>query len=183
MSFKIYTKTGDAGETSLFGGKRLSKADLRIETYGTIDELNAFLGVLHDHYPDPKRKNEFVQIQMKLFNIGSILASEPGKKWDQIPDITNSDIKKLEQAIDQMDGYLEPLKNFILPGGHPAISYAHVARTVCRRAERLMVGLHHIEPIDPLVLKFVNRLSDYFFTIARDAAHQLNVQETIWKPE
>lgn len=183
MSLKIYTKTGDAGETSLFGGKRLSKAALRIETYGTIDELNAFLALLGDHYPDPKRADEFVQIQMKLFNIGSILASEPGKKWDQIPDITTIDIEKLEKSIDAMDAYLEPLKNFILPGGHPAISYAHVARTVCRRAERLMVALNATEPLDPLVLKFVNRLSDYFFTIARDAAHQLNIDETIWKPE
>lgn len=180
MSFKIYTKTGDEGTTGLFGGKRLSKAALRIDTYGTIDELNAFLGLVRDHFPDQKRHAELIRIQETLFNIGSILASEPGKVWDQIPPLKENHIHFLESAIDEMDEQLAPLKNFILPGGHPAISYSHVARTVCRRAERLLVALQDNDPVEPLVLKYVNRLSDYLFTLAREAARVLEIEETPW---
>src|SRR5436190_3224058 len=145
---KIYTKTGDQGTTALFGGKRVSKADLRIETYGTIDELNSWIGVLRDQDVNKNRNDILIEIQDRLFTIGSILATEPGNAKVKIPSLIESDITLLEKQIDEMDRQLEPMKFFVLPGGHIAVSYGHVARTVCRRAERLVIALHEQEPVD-----------------------------------
>ena len=181
MSFKIYTKTGDLGETSLFGGRRLSKSHLRIECYGTVDELNAFIGLLRDGLSDAARKDQLKAIQDRLFVIGSNLASDPEKDLP-VPDILTSDIDLLENAMDTMDEDLPPLKNFILPGGHPLVSQAHVCRTVCRRAERLIVALQGAETVAPIILQYLNRLSDYFFILSRHLAVQMGVEEIVWNP-
>ncbi len=181
MSFKIYTKTGDQGNTSLFGGRRLSKSHLRIESYGTVDELNSFLGLLRDGINDTELKNQLQEIQDRLFVIGSNLASDPEKSLP-VPDVLDTDIELLEKAIDAMDEKLPPLKNFILPGGHPLVSQAHICRTVCRRAERLIVALAQSESVAPIVLQYLNRLSDYFFTVSRYLAHSLGVEEIPWNP-
>src|SRR5688572_18409753 len=134
---KIYTKTGDQGTTSLFGGKRVSKADLRIDSYGTVDELNSFIGLVRDQEINEKRKDFLLQIQNKLFIMGSVLATEPGNKKVKTPSLQEEDVVSLEREIDAMEGTLTPLRFFILPGGHVSVSFCHVARTVCRRAERL----------------------------------------------
>lgn len=179
---KIYTKTGDQGTTSLFGGKRVSKADLRIDAYGTVDELNSFMGLIRDQDVNHKRKDVLVKIQNTLFIIGSILATEPGNTKVKIPSLQEADIVLLEKEIDAMDEALPPLRFFILPGGHPSVSFCHVARTVCRRSERLTMGLHEQEPTDPLVIKYLNRLSDYLFMLSRKMANELGVEEIAWKP-
>jgi cob(I)alamin adenosyltransferase len=179
---KIYTKTGDTGTTALFGGKRVSKADLRIDTYGTVDELNSWIGVLRDQPVNEKRKDILVEIQDRLFTVGSILATEPGNTKVKVPSMAESDIVFLEQEIDSMDNALPPMKSFILPGGNQSVSYCHVARTVCRRAERLIIALNSQEPVDAIVIKYLNRLSDYLFVLARKMAQDLNVQDTPWKP-
>ncbi|MEJ1238682.1 cob(I)yrinic acid a,c-diamide adenosyltransferase [Chryseolinea sp. T2] len=179
---KIYTRTGDEGSTALFGGSRVSKADLRIEAYGTIDELNAFLAVVRDQEVNKKREHFIVQIQERLFTIGSMLATLPEATKVKIPRLVEQDIVSLEDAIDQMEAHLEPLRNFVLPGGHVSISHCHVARTVCRRAERKIVALHKVETIDPIVIKYINRLSDYLFVLARAMAAELSIVETPWKP-
>jgi cob(I)alamin adenosyltransferase len=179
---KIYTKTGDQGTTSLFGGKRVSKADLRIDTYGTVDELNSYIGLVRDQEINQKRKDILVEIQDRLFTIGSILATEPGNTKVKIPSIREEDVTLLEHEMDKMDTQLPPMKFFVLPGGHPSISFGHVARTVCRRAERLTIALNTQEVIDPLVIKYLNRLSDYLFVLCRMMAHELKVEETPWKP-
>ncbi|MEM7105096.1 MAG: cob(I)yrinic acid a,c-diamide adenosyltransferase [Bacteroidota bacterium] len=185
MSFKIYTKTGDKGETGLFGGKRLPKHHIRIETYGTVDELNSFLGLVGDAIRQTGQLDEAVNlmrsIQNNLFTIGSSLATDP-EKSAIIPGIDNQDIEALESSIDKMDKVLPPLKNFILPGGHIAVSYTHVARCVCRRAERLSVALDHEESIDPLIIKYLNRLSDYLFTLARMVSQATGAEEIPWIP-
>jgi cob(I)alamin adenosyltransferase len=180
MAYKIYTKTGDGGETSLFGGKRLPKHHLRIETYGTVDELNAFLGLLMDGLVNPGIRNLLFEVQNRLFTVGANLASDPEKPL-ATPDLLESDIELLEQAIDQMEAALPPLKNFILPGGHSSVSQAHVARTVCRRAERLASALASEEAVDPIILRYLNRLSDYLFVLSRKIAQDLGVQEVIWE--
>jgi len=178
---KIYTKTGDHGTTSLFGGKRVSKADLRIDTYGTVDELNSFMGLVRDQDVNYKRKEVLVQIQNTLFIIGSILATEPGNIKVKIPALREEDVVLLEKEIDEMDTELPAMRFFVLPGGHPAISFCHVARTVCRRAERLTTALHEHEKTDPLVIKYLNRLSDYLFVLSRKVAQELGVEEVPWK--
>lgn len=180
MSFKIYTKTGDQGETSLFGGKRLPKSHLRIEAYGTIDELNAHLGLVRDYQEDTALREQLKNIQDLLFTIGANLASDPAKELP-VPNLLESDLGQLEEQIDRWDQELPPLKNFILPGGHPAVSYAHLARCVCRRAERLVVALAQEEPVAPLVLQFLNRLSDYLFVLSRKIAQDRGVAEVIWQ--
>jgi cob(I)alamin adenosyltransferase len=182
MSNKIYTKTGDEGLTSLFGGKRLLKSDLRIDTYGTTDELNSWIGVLRDMDVNQSRKGTLIEIQDRLFTIGSILATEPGNTKVKIPSLSESDVIFLEKRIDEMDTILAPLLFFVLPGGHPSISWGHVARTVCRRAERLVIALDATEKIDPVVIKYLNRLSDYLFVLCRMMAHELKIDETPWKP-
>lgn len=179
---KIYTRTGDEGMTSLFGGRRVSKADLRIETYGTVDELNAWIGVIRDQEVNTKRKDVLLAIQDRLFTIGSILAVEPGNTKVTVPALVEEDIAFLEQQIDAMDKLLPPMRSFVLPGGHPSVSFTHVGRTVCRRAERLVIGLSGAESVDPVVIKYLNRLSDYLFVLARLTAEDLGVEESPWKP-
>ena len=179
---KIYTKTGDGGTTSLFGGKRVSKADLRIDTYGTVDELNSFIGLVRDQEVNAKRKDILIEIQDRLFTIGSILATEPGNTKVKIPSLIEDDIFLLEKEMDMMDAQLPPMKFFVLPGGHPSVSFCHVARTVCRRAERLTISLNTQEGIDPLVIKYLNRLSDYLFMLSRKMTHEIGAEETPWKP-
>lgn len=179
---KIYTKTGDSGTTSLFGGKRVPKSDLRIDTYGTIDELNSFVGLVRDQDVNQKRKEVLIEIQDRLFTIGSILATEPGNTKVKIPALQEADIIFLENEMDKMDLELEPMRSFVLPGGHPSVSVGHVARTVCRRAERLVIALNAVETVSPLVIKYLNRLSDYLFVLCRKMASELKIEETPWKP-
>ena len=179
---KIYTKTGDAGSTSLFGGKRVSKADLRIDTYGTVDELNSYIGLLRDQEVNAKRKNVLVEIQDRLFTIGSILATEPGNVKVKVPSLNEDDIVFLEREIDTMEEKLPPMRSFVLPGGHPSVSFCHVARTVCRRAERLVIALDAQEKVDPMIVKYLNRLSDYLFMLSRKMTAELGAEETPWKP-
>lgn len=179
---KIYTKTGDQGSTSLFGGKRVLKSDLRIDTYGTVDELNSWIGVLRDQPVNQNRSAVLIEIQDRLFTIGSILATEPGNTKVKLPTLAETDIQLLEKEIDSMDAVLPPMKFFVLPGGHQAVSFGHVARTVCRRAERLVIALNQVDPINELVIKYLNRLSDYLFVLCRVMAHELNAPETPWRP-
>lgn len=179
---KIYTKTGDSGTTSLLGGARVSKANLRIDAYGTVDELNSFLGLLRDQAINENRKDILKEIQDRLFTLGAELASEPGKDNIVKPDLMDSDIQLLENEMDAMDADLAPLKNFILPGGHPSISYAHIARTICRRAERICIALSEESTVAPIVIQYLNRLSDYFFILGRKMAKELNIEEVKWEP-
>ncbi|MEQ8580914.1 MAG: cob(I)yrinic acid a,c-diamide adenosyltransferase [Marinoscillum sp.] len=183
MSTKLYTKTGDKGQTSLLGGKKVSKADLRIDAYGNVDELNSFIGLLKDH-PEVEARigNQFYWIQENLFTIGSILATAPGFTGFELPRVTEVEIKQLEVWIDKASGELPELKNFILPGGHQVVSLCHVCRTVCRRAERSIIALSHDEPVESELIKFMNRLSDYFFVMSRKMAQLLNAPETPWSP-
>ena len=180
---KIYTKTGDQGTTALFGGKRVSKAELRIDTYGTVDELNSWVGFVRDQDVNQKRGEVLIQIQNDLFVIGSILATEPGNEKVKIPSLQEEDIAFLENQIDLMDAELPPMRFFVLPGGHPSISTCHVARTVCRRAERLVIALHQNEPVNTIVIRYLNRLSDYLFVLCRKVALELGIEETPWKPK
>ena len=177
---KIYTKTGDSGTTSLFGGKRISKDDLRIESYGTIDELNSFIGLLNTSFSDGDQNTVLYDIQNRLFDIGSSLACDPEKPL-MTPDIRDEDIAALEYAMDKMDDQLQPLRNFILPGGSSSVAYAHVCRTVCRRAERRLVSLSQDSAVDSKIIIYINRLSDYFFILGRYIAHYENIKEVIWK--
>jgi cob(I)alamin adenosyltransferase len=179
---KIYTKTGDEGTTSLFGGKRVFKSDLRIDTYGTIDELNSYVGLLRDQEVNRKRKEVLEEIQDRLFTVGSILATEPGNLKVKIPMLQETDVTFLEKQIDEMDSFLPAMKSFILPGGHESVSFGHLARTVCRRAERLVIALNQQEKVDELVIKYLNRLSDYLFVLCRMMTKELNAEETLWKP-
>lgn len=181
MAFKIYTKTGDKGETGLFGGKRLPKYHLRIEAYGTVDELNAHLGLVRDSVPSEETRSFLKEIQDRLFTIGANLASDPDKSMST-PDLLPADVEVLEQQMDSMDAHLPPLKNFILPGGHPTVSYSHLARTVCRRAERQVTALAANETVEALILIYLNRLSDYLFVLGRKVAQDLGVEEVAWQP-
>ena len=178
---KIYTKKGDTGETSLLGGARVKKYDLRIEAYGTVDELNSYMGLLGG-YANPEHKKLIKSIQDNLFTMGSHLALEPGKTNIKLPQIDAADIEALEGAIDDMDDVLPPLKNFILPGGHPSVAHAHVARCVCRRAERRCVELADHTQIDAIAVQYLNRLSDYLFTLARLYSAEYNAEEIAWTP-
>ncbi len=179
---KIYTKTGDVGETSLLGGRRVSKSALRIEVYGTVDELNSFIGLVRDVQTDEAQKEVLKAVQDRLFTIGANLASDPDDSAKSVPDLNDDDIKALENAIDSMDAVLPPLAHFVLPGGHVHVSYCHLARTICRRAERLVVALNHQSELTPLVIKYLNRLSDYLFVLGRKTAHDLGVEEVKWLP-
>lgn len=183
MSTKIYTKTGDLGKTSLIGGTKVYKSDIRIESYGTIDELNSFIGLVSDYLHDNPLKLMLKEIQDRLFTVGSSLACDPEKEpLMKIPDLKEEDVKLLESEMDKMNNGLPAMKNFILPGGHVAVSTTHIARCVCRRAERLCVHLMEMGSfIDPLVIKYINRLSDYLFVLARYIGHKLNVEEVVWK--
>lgn len=179
---KIYTKTGDIGETSLFGGRRVSKSELRIEAYGTVDELNSWIGLLRDVQVETEVKNLLKEIQDRLFTLGATLAADPENEKLKVPDLNESDIVVLEYEIDKYDEKLEPLRSFVLPGGHVHVSYCHIARTICRRAERLAVALHHTEPLHPHIVKYLNRLSDYLFTLSRKMAKDLGADEVKWEP-
>jgi len=179
---KIYTKKGDGGQTSLFGGSKVSKDDIRIEAYGTTDELNAFVGQLIATVDLQEVTNLLTRVQNNIFVIGSMLSMPANVQFD-IPQIKEDDIVRLEKEIDSMDKSLEPLKNFILPSGSNSISLCHICRTVARRSERRVVALEQSEPINPLIKKYLNRLSDYFFVLARYVAANSGVTETIWKPK
>lgn len=179
---KIYTKTGDNGKTSLVGGTRVSKGDLKIESYGTVDELNAWIGVLRDLEVNHSRRDLLKEIQDRLFTIGADLASEPEQTKKKIPDLFETDIELLEKQIDEMNEVIPPLRAFVLPGGHQAVSFAHVARTVCRRAERLVIRLSEVEELNPLIIKYLNRLSDYLFVLSRKITQELGAEEVAWKP-
>jgi cob(I)alamin adenosyltransferase len=181
MSTKIYTKTGDDGTTGLFGGARLPKDHIRIEAYGTVDELNSVIGWLMSTHAHAE-VNVFLQtIQSRLFTVGANLASDPEKEMIT-PDLLEEDIMMVEKAIDVMQESLPPLKHFILPGGSPSVSAAHLARTVCRRAERRCVALNHNSNVEPIILLYLNRLSDYFFVLARWLGKQDGVEEIKWMP-
>lgn len=179
---KIYTRTGDKGTTALLGGKRVSKSDLRIEAYGTIDELNSFLGLLRDHEELSSQHELLIRIQNQLFVIGSHLAAEPGKSFDYIPDLDENETTAIEDAIDLMDSSLPVMRNFILPGGHKLVSFTHIARCVCRRAERAITELNQSEPISDQIIIYLNRLSDYLFVMARVVAQQVGAEEVAWAP-
>jgi cob(I)alamin adenosyltransferase len=184
MTLKIYTKTGDQGQTSLIGGTRVAKSHRRIEAYGTIDELNSFLGLAMDHLRPVSLETILPEIQDRLFTIGSALACDPSKETKlKIPDLLEEDITLLEKEIDKMNEALPPLNSFILPGGHVAASTLHVARCVCRRAERLCVRLQKKnEEVAPLIIKYLNRLSDYLFVLARFVVFKTGGEEIPWKP-
>lgn len=187
---KIYTKTGDQGKTSLFGGTRVPKHHIRIESYGTVDELNSYLGLIRDQQLDQNYKTFLADIQHDLFTVGAILATphenemlKNGQPRLNIQRIEEKDIEKLELAMDAMNESLPPMTNFVLPGGHTTVSYCHIARCVCRRAERLAVHLNEIDPIDERVLQYLNRLSDYLFVLARKLTFDLQAEEIKWIPK
>jgi cob(I)alamin adenosyltransferase len=184
MAIKIYTKTGDKGTTSLIGGTKVSKSHLRIEAYGTIDELNSYIGLCKDLITDKSTNIVLPEVQDRLFTIGSSLACDPVKEPGmRIPDLKEADVVLLEKEIDRMNGIISPMKSFVLPGGHPTVSYLHIARCVCRRAERCCVRLElETLEIEPVILKYMNRLGDYLFILARYIAHSLNAAEIPWKP-
>lgn len=177
---KIYTKKGDSGTTALLGGTRVPKYDLRIEAYGTVDELNSYLGLIGDQEPMGEKRELLRKIQDRLFVIGSQLANDPARSKFQVPALAESDVALLEHSIDEMEATLPPLTNFVLPGGHPANSLAHVARCVCRRAERRVVELNEKAPVDPLMLHYLNRLSDWLFVLSRYISHQTQSPEVLW---
>ena len=180
MAFKIYTKKGDKGTTSLFGGKRLPKDHIRIEAYGTVDELNVYIGLIRDVVGNETIREVLKTIQDRLFTIGANLASDPSKKRTT-PDIQESDITILESEIDRMEEKLPRLKNFILPGGHTSVSFCHLGRVVCRRAERLVVALNEVEPVEGILIRYLNRLSDYLFVLARKIGQEVGAEEVTWK--
>ncbi|MYY26443.1 cob(I)yrinic acid a,c-diamide adenosyltransferase [Elizabethkingia anophelis] len=188
MTFKIYTKTGDKGETALYGGTRVSKASARVEAYGTIDELNAFIGIAKSHIDDSDCLKQLAEIQYDLFTLGSEAATPIDKVYlangkSRLPvTIKEEDISKLEVWMDKMDESLEPLQFFILPGGGKAATFLHAARTICRRAERGMVFLNATEEMRPELIKYLNRLSDYLFVMARYVSMLDNEQEEYWNP-
>ena len=187
---KIYTKTGDKGTTALFGGTRVPKHHIRIESYGTVDELNSHIGLIRDQEIDSHSKEILILIQNKLFTVGAILATDPekmtlksGKDRLNIPRISQEDAILLEQEMDMMNENLPPMTHFVLPGGHSTVSYCHIARCVCRRAERLATALYDVEPFEIETLAYLNRLSDYLFVLARKLSHDLIAEEIKWIPE
>jgi len=182
MTFKIYTKTGDKGETSLIGGARVPKFHLRIESYGTVDELNSYIGLIIDSMQNKMDTEVLYEIQDRLFTVGSVLASDPVTSKMKIPDLHESDIELLENEMDKMDLLLPELKNFILPGGTLSASYCHVARCVCRRAERLVVHLSAETEVPEIIIRYLNRLSDYLFMLSRKLVHDANAKEIAWRP-
>lgn len=179
---KIYTKTGDKGFTSLIGGTRIPKYDLRIESYGTVDELNSYIGMIRDHEIGFAYKDLLKEIQDRLFTIGSSLASDPEKSKMKIPDLHTSDIELLENEIDKMNEVLPDLKHFILPGGSAVVSFCHISRCVCRRAERITVHLAGESFVDEKVVIYLNRLSDFLFVLARKLCFDAGIAENQWVP-
>jgi cob(I)alamin adenosyltransferase len=187
---KIYTKTGDKGTTALFGGTRVPKHHIRIDSYGTVDELNSHLGLIRDQDIDAHSKSILQIIQDKLFTVGAVLATDPekailksGKERLNIPKISSADIDLLEKEMDRMNETLPQMTHFVLPGGHQTVSFCHIARCVCRRAERLASALNEIEPFQPETLTYLNRLSDYLFVLARKLSKDLQAEEVKWIPK
>jgi cob(I)alamin adenosyltransferase len=184
MAQKIYTKTGDKGSTSLIGGTKVPKSHLRIEAYGTVDELSSWIGLCKDLLTDNNSKNILQEVQDRLFTMNASLACDPVKEPKmRIPDLKEEDITLLEKEMDRMNEVIPPMKSFVLPGGHPTLSQLHITRCVCRRAERCCVRLEQeSQEVDGIILKYLNRLSDYLFVLARYAGHQMQVEEIPWKP-
>ena len=187
---KIYTKTGDKGTTALFGGTRVPKHHIRIDSYGTVDELNSHLGLIRDQDIDAHSKSILQIIQDKLFTVGAVLATDPekailksGKERLNIPKISSEDIELLEKEMDSMNEILPQMTHFVLPGGHQTVSFCHIARCVCRRAERLASALNELEPFQPETLTYLNRLSDYLFVLARKLSKNLQAEEVKWIPK
>jgi len=183
MAFKIYTKTGDKGTTSLIGGVRVAKNHIRIESYGTVDELNSYLGMVNDMANDPKISEWLREVQDRLFTIGSVLATNPDKEVKmKLPDVHETDVTWLEEKIDEMNSSLPEMRSFIIPGGHIAASTCHVARCVCRRTERLCVSMQEQEEhIPDLIVKYLNRLSDFLFVLARYISHINGIADLPWR--
>ena len=186
---KIYTKTGDKGTTALFGGTRVPKHHIRIDSYGTVDELNSHLGLIRDQDIDAHSKSILQIIQDNLFTVGAVLATDPekailksGKERLNIPKISSADIELLEKEMDRMNETLPQMTHFVLPGGHQTVSFCHIARCVCRRAERLASALNELEPFQPETLTYLNRLSDYLFVLARKLSKDLQAEEVKWIP-
>lgn len=179
---KIYTKTGDDGSTMLFGGGRVPKSHIRIEAYGTVDELNSHIGLVRDVCQNPQHQQFLQSVQSTLFVLGANLATNPKKNKAIPPALYPADVEALEQEIDRLDASLPPLTNFILPGGHSSVSFCHIARCVCRRAERLAVLLNSRETVNDLLLQYLNRLSDYLFVLSRKLSAELQAGEIIWNP-
>ncbi len=179
---KIYTKTGDKGETSLIGGTRVAKHHPRIEAYGSVDELNSHVGLLRGQKIEKKSIETLLEIQDRLFTIGSLLAADPQRSRMKLPELETGDSELLEREIDRMNETLPDLKSFVLPGGNDASSFCHIARCVCRRAERLITNLAETEEVSDKILIYMNRLSDYLFVLARKIVHDEKGEETAWKP-
>ncbi|PZD79519.1 cob(I)yrinic acid a,c-diamide adenosyltransferase [Mesonia sp. K7] len=187
---KIYTKTGDKGTTALFGGTRVPKHHIRIESYGTVDELNSYIGLIKDQKIEQEHQDSLAKIQHQLFTLGAELATDPekatlknGKERLDIVKVRENEIDFLEKEMDLMNTKLPEMTHFILPGGHTTVSYCHIARCVCRRAERLATALQENEPVEPYILKYLNRLSDYLFVLARKLTYELQAEEIKWIPE
>jgi len=178
--YKIYTKGGDKGETSLLGGTRVAKSHERVEAYGNLDELNSFIGLIRDSSIDNHYREVLIRIQKALFVAEAIVARDPEKQTRELPSLSEEEISMLESEIDAMNEELPPLTNFILPGGHAIVSQCHIARTVCRRAERSLIRLNHISPVEDIIIRFLNRLSDYLFVLARKTGKDLGATETTW---
>ena len=185
MAFRIYTKTGDKGSTSLIGGTKVPKSHIRIESYGTIDELNSYIGLIIANVQDVKSLDTLKEIQDRLFTIGSKLATDPGKETKMVlPELRDADVEKLENEIDRMDDQLPEMKSFILPGGSTPVAFIHIARCICRRAERICVhmqqdGMH----VEDRVLQYLNRLSDYLFILARYISQVSGIADIPWRPK
>jgi cob(I)alamin adenosyltransferase len=186
---KVYTKTGDKGTTALFGGTRVPKDHARIESYGTVDELNSYIGLIRDQEMNQHYKNILIEVQDRLFTVGAILATPPDKEVMKNGElrlkklgIIEADIELLENEIDSMEDSLPQMTHFVLPGGHTTVSYCHIARCVCRRAERLAVHLSHNETVAEIAIMYLNRLSDYLFVLARKLSHDLQADEVKWIP-
>lgn len=180
---KVYTKTGDKGETSLFGGKRVRKYNVRIEAYGTSDELNSWIGLIHSQDIEKDYKKTLEIIQDRIFTLGAQLAADPDKPNLKMPHIVQGDIKLLEDKMDEMDESLPAMTKFTLPGGNTVVSYCHLARTVCRRCERRVIELADNAEVDELIVQYLNRLSDYLFVLGRKLAQDTNAPEVYWEPK
>lgn len=178
---KVYTKTGDKGTTALFGGKRVPKHHLRIEAYGTVDELNSHIGLIRDQKVDKRTFDVLIEVQDRLFTLGAILATAPGNDKVKVPQLNEQDVTFLEEEIDFMNETLPEMRSFVLPGGHTTVSYCHIARCVCRRAERISTQLAESEEVSSLVLIYLNRLSDYIFVLSRKLSQDLNAKEVAWE--
>jgi cob(I)alamin adenosyltransferase len=177
---KIYTKGGDKGETSLLGGTRVSKSHERVEVYGNLDELNSFIGLIRDQDINTRYKEVLIIVQEKLFVAEALIARDPSSQTRELPSLADGDITLLEQEIDAMNEELPPLNHFILPGGHSTVSFCHMARTVCRRAERSLIRLNESSPVEDIIIRFLNRLSDYLFVLARKTGKDLGAIESPW---